>query len=396
MRTGEQKDVMRIVLNALPTTTLSGRHVLGGYVSGLRAAGLPFRLAVLCHRGNMDFCAELGADVECIECPPATRHWMGRAIWERVSLRRLLRQTDADLLIMTSGCSMPRCPVPQLVVAMNPWCFVPEAWGGPMGRMKAWLQRMAYRRAVREADAIVYLSAYLRDEYHRNAGREGLRHLVAHTTPGEDVAEAARRLAGVERIRGRVLCVSAMAPHKGVETLVEAVARLRDLRPAPFLVLAGGWPDRRYEGRIRALVARLGLGGCVQFAGHLSREDLLREYVRADVFALLSLSESFGIPGLEAQAFGTPVVCARTGAMSEVYGEGAHVVAPRDPVAAAAGLREVLTNRPAWERLSQAARSNCARLAGAPTGARLAALVADAGACKGRDTKGEHEDRAAR
>jgi glycosyltransferase involved in cell wall biosynthesis len=153
-----------------------------------------------------------------------------------------------------------------------------------------------------------------------------------------------------------------MAPHKGIETLVDAVADLyRRHGRVARLALVGAWPDRRYEERIRAQVDRLGLRSFVEFEGHVPRVALLREYARAKVFALLSQCESFGIPGAEAQAFGTPVVCSDAGAMSEIYGRGARVVPIGDPGSAADALEAVLCDETYWLHLAAEARSNAQR-----------------------------------
>jgi glycosyltransferase involved in cell wall biosynthesis len=151
-----------------------------------------------------------------------------------------------------------------------------------------------------------------------------------------------------------------MAPHKGIETLVEAVRDVRDRHGIPArLRLVGEWPDRRYEVRIR--LAAGALAGAVEFAGHLPRADLVAAYRRAAVFCLLSRCESFGIPGLEAQACGTPVVCSAVGGLPEVYGEGAVCVPVDEPEAAAAALADLLSDRGRWQRLAAAALRNAAR-----------------------------------
>jgi glycosyltransferase involved in cell wall biosynthesis len=268
-------------------------------------------------------------------------------------------------------------PVPQVVLAMNPWCFVPAAWQGPRDRLKAALQRWAYRRTVREAAALVYLSGYLRDAYHALAGRKANRDEVLYAPLTGDVWTAAREQQ--ERIPGRILCVSAMAPHKGCETLVDAVAELHAAGKPVSLALVGGWPDDRYRRTIEARIESHNMKDRVLLMGHLSRQDLLREYGRASVFAILSQCESFGIPGLEAQAFGTPVVCSRAGAMPEIYGQGARTVPGKDALAAARVLKTLLVERADWERLSVAARKNAERFRANPAESVLADLLAEVG-----------------
>ena len=361
---------MRVVVNALPVTNLSGSHVVTDLLRRLIAAGeAGVEWIILCHADNERVFEPFAGAVTRVRCPAFTARWIGRMVWECFRLPRRLVQWKADLLLMTSGAVLPVAPVPQVALAMNPWCFAREVHTTAGARAKAWLQRRAYRRCVRDAAAVWYLSGALRDAYEREAGRSARRSEVVYTGLGGDVA-AAVAAAGV-REANRILCVSVMAPHKGIETLIEAVAELRGRHGrVARLVLAGGWPDRGYEAAMLDRVKRLGLEAQVERRGHVPREVLLREYAGATVFALLSRCESFGIPGAEAQAFGTPVLCSDAGAMAEVYGAGAQVVPVGDARAAADALEAMLGDPARWTVLSEAARANARRFGGGD-GARL-------------------------
>lgn len=365
---------MKWVVNALSVTNLSGRHVLSSYLRALAPLlREDMEILVLNHKGNRDLCDASMAGFRFRECPSLTRNWIGRTAWERTHLESLLIREGAGGLVMTSGYSLPRMPVPQVVVAMNPWCFVPAAWEGWRDRLKAALQRQAYRRTVREAAGMVYLSGYLRDAYHGLAGQSARRHAVVYASLPPDVWAAA---GGAEpRMPGRILCVSAMAPHKGCETLIDAVAEVKAIGHSVSLMLVGGWPDARYRRAIEKRILARGMEHVVTVTGHLARADLLREYARASVFAILSQCESFGIPGLEAQAFGTPMVCSAAGAMPEVYGQGAVVVPVDDSGAAAEALERVLGNGVERSRLSSLAGANAERFREADVGRRLLSLL---------------------
>ena len=351
---------MKWIVNALSVTNLSGRHVVSSQLRSLRLhAGSDVEVVVLHHAGNRDLLEICGPGLTFLECPRLTRHWIGRGLWERTCLKSLLIREKADALYMTSGFSFPGSPVPQVVLAMNPWCFVPEAWNGLRDQFKAALQRRAYRQTVATADAVVYLSAYLCEAYHDHAGQKARHYSVVYTPLSDDVWAAVK--IPVERMARRILCVSAMAPHKGLETLVDAVALLIESGNEVSLTLVGGWPNGHYRQAIGMRIKARGLATRVRITGSLSREDLLDEYRAARVFALFSNCESFGIPGLEAQAFGTPVVCSQAGAMPEVYGKGALTVPVGDAIAAAGALRRVLDDNASWQRLSDEARLNATR-----------------------------------
>ena len=352
---------MLTLINALSTTNASGRSVLAGHLSRLVAwGGSKHRFVGLCHAGNADLRQSLPPAVEWIECPRWTGHWFGRTLWERTVLPRAAHRLRPDVLFMASGTVVETCRVPQVSLAMNPWCLVPAAWQSAPDRAKAWLQRRAYRSAVRRATLMVYLSRFLRDAYVANAERTEHDYVIAPAgLHGDILAAAADEAARRCHEPNRVVCTSVMAAHKGIETVLQAVAVLRSRLGVPAqLHLVGGWPDRRYEAAIRLQIVALGLEDAVRVHGFVSRQALLDHYARASVFCLMSRCESFGIPAVEAQCFGTPVVSSNCCAIPEVCGAGGLYPSPDDAGAVAAALCRFLSCPDAWQQYSIAARAN--------------------------------------
>ena len=134
-----------------------------------------------------------------------------------------------------------------------------------------------------------------------------------------------------------VLSVARLAPEKGHEVLVHAVAEAGD--PRLLLVLAGGGPEReRLEDLARVRGARLVL------VGDLDWERIIETYVAADVFALLSEREPWAVVVNEAAACGLPLVLSdRVGAAHDllVDGENGMLVAAGDVDAASGALRRL-------------------------------------------------------
>jgi phosphatidyl-myo-inositol dimannoside synthase len=97
--------------------------------------------------------------------------------------------------------------------------------------------------------------------------------------------------------------------------MIRAIPQLRCSVPDVHLVLVGGGDDLP---RLKDLAAELGLGSSVRFFDRLSREQLAACYAHADVFALPSTGEGFGIVFLEAMAFGLPVVGAAAGGVTDI------------------------------------------------------------------------------
>lgn len=355
---------MRVLVNALSVNNASGRHVLLGHLSCLaRWTVGTHDFVILHHAANRDLVRDLGPNVAWRECPPGTMGWQVRSWWEWRILPEVVREVGAQALFTPAGISYPGVTVPQVVFAQNPWCLVPRAHRGFGNALKAALQRRAYRRAMREAEVMVFNSEFMRSAYRINAGCEARSSHVVYQGIDDETFVAAVEMSGkVSRQPLKIVSVSAMAPHKGVETLVEALHLVcREHAIPATLELVGAWPDAGYERSIRQRVETAGLARAVTFRGHVSRDDLHRAYAEAKVYALMSWCESFGIPAVEAQAFGTPVVTANCCAMPEIDGEGGLYPRPGDATGTAAALAQLLTDETSWADLSVKALANARR-----------------------------------
>ena len=122
-----------------------------------------------------------------------------------------------------------------------------------------------------------------------------------------------------------ILYVGRIAPVKGLETLLDAVARLRAAGSAIRLLVVGGEADEPREGHeaeIRRRVDALGVREAVRFVGAQPQETLRDYYAAADVTVLPSYYESFGMVALEAMACGSPVIGSRVGGLATTVRDG--------------------------------------------------------------------------
>ena len=150
-----------------------------------------------------------------------------------------------------------------------------------------------------------------------------------------------------------VLYVGRSDPYKNLPGLVEAFARLVGESGVDARLRIVGSPDARYPEAGEA-ARRLGVAVRVDWSGYLDDAGLVQAYQDADVLALLSRYEGFGLPVAEAMACGTPVVCSNAASLPEVAGTAARLVAPDDVAGAAAALKEILTNPAEAARLRAA------------------------------------------
>ncbi len=127
-----------------------------------------------------------------------------------------------------------------------------------------------------------------------------------------------RPLDGVEREPYRVLFVGDSEDrNKGFRYLLGALRLLRG--EVPFHLRVVHRPASHVAPR---LVQQAGLHGRVTFMERLPREELVRQYNRAQILVSPSLYEGFGLPAAEAMACGTPVVASTAGALREIVSDG--------------------------------------------------------------------------
>jgi glycosyltransferase involved in cell wall biosynthesis len=134
---------------------------------------------------------------------------------------------------------------------------------------------------------------------------------------------------------------AASEQYKGVDDLIRALAQLRSAFPGLSLVAVGAGDDLP---RIRQIAADLGVSGAVRFLSRLPTPELAACYARADIFALPSTGEGFGVVFLEAMAFGKPIVAVSAGGSTDLVDDGANglLVPPRNQPALAQALERLL------------------------------------------------------
>lgn len=119
----------------------------------------------------------------------------------------------------------------------------------------------------------------------------------------------------------RILVLGRLVPHKRVEHVLRAAARLRSTYPGLSVAVVGdGW----WAEALREQARQLAVDDIVEFTGHVSEERKASELARAWVLALPSLKEGWGLVVLEAGSHGVPAVAYReAGGVSESIVEGA-------------------------------------------------------------------------
>jgi len=216
-----------------------------------------------------------------------------------------------------------------------------------------WLKRLFIRgvvaRDLRHAAFVHPASPHERDSLLRWVPEDRLR-TITHgvSIPEYDVASVTQQfLNKFPQLRDShvILFLSRYTPKKRPELIVEAMARLRDKFPNLYLLMAGN--DEGQLTVVRATARRLGLEGSVVDAGFLQGEMKQGAFAVADLYALPSIDENFGIAPVEAMAHGVPaLVTPGVGSHVHIDNSGGGLTVDDSVDGLAAGMQELLANNP--------------------------------------------------
>jgi glycosyltransferase involved in cell wall biosynthesis len=267
-----------------------------------------------------------------------------RMLWMQSEVPRLLDDEGADVGLFPNYQVPLAAPCPTIVVVHDlailrtPQHFTPR---------KRVLMRAMLRHAVAAASIVGTVSEASRRDILALLDAPAERVPVFRAAAHPSCRPAAPGV--VAEVRARhglhdpyVLTVGTLEPRKNLPTLLRAFDRLDAAAPPCDLVVVGprGWLDRPL---LRQIESRARTGSRrVRWLGYVSESDLVALYTGAELFALASTLEGFGLPLLEAMACGTPVVASDVPALREVGGDVPTFVPATDEAAFARAIERLL------------------------------------------------------
>ncbi|GAB2973807.1 glycosyltransferase family 4 protein [Actinotalea caeni] len=221
-----------------------------------------------------------------------------------------------------------------------------DAFGGSA------LLRRGLRAALGRAAVVTGCAARVVDDLERRFGLAPGRGVVVAN--GVDLDEQAGDVPPGTPAR-YVLALGRLVENKGFDLLVRAFAAAR-LPDDVHLVVGGDGPE---DARLRRLAAELGVAGRTHLPGRLARGQVVALASGAEVLAVPSRAEAFGIVVLEGWRAGVPVVATTRGGPADLVrdGEDGWLADPEDTEAFAAALRAAVLDRDAAARIGRAGRA---------------------------------------
>lgn len=283
--------------------------------------------------------------------------------WYESGIRRLAARERADALLMPANLSARRGRLPQVVAILDVnFLTEPATYESASARYLAW----SFRRAVRDADALITISEFSRSEIARHLGADPAEITVVY--PGLD-PPASDVSATSPLETPYALWVGATEVSKNLGILLNAWS---SGAPGGLSLAIVGPPGRDHL----ALVERASkLGGQVILRGAVDEDELERWYRHAAVFLFPSRTEGFGFPPLEAMLRGVPVVAANAGSLPEVLGDAALFHDPDDDQAVRDQIEILLQDREVRDAQIRRGHDRAARFRWEVTGAKAASVL---------------------
>lgn len=249
-------------------------------------------------------------------------------------------------------------PAPELFYFPN--INVPYFWKGrtvsqvhdliPLTRYSdwPWRHRIAFRhlagRTLRISRMTVCVSEYAKGQVMGEYRISGDRlRVIPNWIDDEFLQMAGRADPGRPLVEGDyLLYVGNRAAHKNLKTLMDAFRLLSPVFPVLKVVVVGA--RMRPHDDVDAAASDPELAGRVVQVPQVSDDRIRNYYAFARAFVFPTFIEGFGIPPLEALAFGVPVVCSDVPAVREVCGEAVRYADPADPGSFAREIRSALAD----------------------------------------------------
>jgi glycosyltransferase involved in cell wall biosynthesis len=155
-----------------------------------------------------------------------------------------------------------------------------------------------------------------------------------------------------------IITLGNVASRKGTIHLVEAFAKLARPNTRLHIVGAPAWEHDSYFEMVKQAAKESGVADRTHFHGRLEQKHVNRLLSQADIFAMPSLQEGFGIALLEAMHFGLPVITTNVTALPELVEDGVNglLVPPADPSALAQALLRLVDTPALRQTLGKAGR----------------------------------------
>ena len=298
-----------------------------------------------------------------------------RSVMDMLRMSRAMSDSRFDLLLFPTVYSyVPVFSRAKKIVMIHD--IIAETY--PQLTLPSFASRMFWKGKVAlgrwQADAIVTVSDYSRqgilDHFKTSPDRVFIvgeaSDPVFRVLPDPQPSERLLNL-GINETDRTVVYVGGFSPHKNLESLVAAFAKVVE-QPSfsdVKLVMVGEYQKEVFHScyaGIKQLTAELGIASRVVFTGYLPDEELVVLLNLASVLVLPSLIEGFGLPAVEAAACGCPVIATTASPLPGLLGEGGIFINPSNQEELDVALTRILESETLRQQMRAAGLAAAAKL----------------------------------
>jgi glycosyltransferase involved in cell wall biosynthesis len=272
------------------------------------------------------------------------RHMSLRQQW---TLPRLAQKLGVDLIHYPHfDAPVLYQPIPVVTTLYDAKYLIRPDFFTALSQLKRLYMRFCFAQTLRRAAGVIAISEATAQDMRHLFGKPGARLSVIHLAANAQFQPASSEAVAFFRENYRlrrpfILTVGERRPHKNHLGLLKAYAQSQSQHTHDLVII--GQPYQDYTAP-KEFVQANGLMERVHFLSNVTLQELVAAYTAADLFALVSFYEGFGLPVLEAMACGTAVIAANTTATGEILGQGGVAVNPVDTDAIQAAIDSLITD----------------------------------------------------
>lgn len=326
---------MKIAIDARESGTTTGRYV-DKLVEYMHKLGVNHEIIIMTKSHRLDFMRQIAPNFTVVAAD-----FKEFTFSEQLSFLRFCRNLKVDLIHFTM-VHQPVLYFGATVTTMNDLTttrFTNPAKHPVVFWIKQQIYKLVNKWVARKSNHIITYTQFVKDDviHYTGVSAEKLSPIYLAADALKEKTSPVKELVG----KKFVMYIGRPLTHKNLRRLIDAFVLLQKTHPTLHLVLAGK-KDALFDGHLQ-YIKENNIKNVI-LTGFVSDGQLRWMYENCSVYCFPSLSEGFGLPGLEAMAHGAPVASSNATCLPEVNGDAAHYFNPLDVEDMAAKINDILTD----------------------------------------------------
>ena len=335
---------MKIVIDARESGTSTGRYI-DKLIEYLHKIEPKYEIIVLTKTPRIEFIKTIAPGFEAIES-----NYKEFTFAEQVGFLRQLNKLEPDLVhfSVTQQPVLYKGKVVTTIHDLSTARFNNPAKNWLVFKFKQQVYKWVIKRVANKSEALITPSDWVKYDVAQFTRVPPEKINVTHEA-ADTIHDDQQPVADLEKQKF-IMYVGRPQPHKNLKRLVQAFSEVQLTHPKLKLALVGK-TDSNYL-LLKKYVHQQGISGIV-FTDFVTEGQLRWLYKNAQAYVFPSLSEGFGLPGLEALAHGLPLVSSRATCLPEIYKDAAVYFNPINSSDMAEKIKMVLEDKELTAKLRQ-------------------------------------------